>query len=519
MPARSNGRRHRPILHRILAVGGAAALAALVAGPASASAPAAEHAAARATVTQSPGAGPSMITGPIPSTAPPGDPSRNYVFYSTPFNLKKAGYEEQEYFISGTATRYNPNPTSAEQEQPATPIGTMPYETRIVVRRPINPRKSAGIAVVDWQNVTAGHDIDTEWGTSGDFFVKHGWTWIGASVQNVGVNGAATGPTAGLGLRQWNPQRYGALDVTNGGTVLDDSQSFDIYSQIGELAKGTSHSDPLANLRIRDVYAAGASQSGHFLGIYYNTIQPLQHVYNGFLLALTDSALPPRSGVGTKVMRVFTETDISNGEGVASQTVPDSPTLRTWEIAGASHVPSYATSTDENDFRATLGGIQTREFGPSAPISCANPGPSAVQSWAVFHAAYAALNNWVQRGIPPRSAQPLAVINPGPPATFVRDANGIVEGGIRLPDVAVPTALNNGVNAPANLTNPLNAFCVLYGTHVAFTQDQLNGLYYSNADYRRLVRDNVRLLEDQRFLLPEDGRVFIRQARHTSVVG
>ena len=44
--------------------------------------------------------------------------------------------------------------------------------------------------MVDWQNVTAGHDIDTEWGASGEFFVRHGWTWVGASVQRVGVNGA-----------------------------------------------------------------------------------------------------------------------------------------------------------------------------------------------------------------------------------------------------------------------------------------------------------------------------------------
>ncbi len=88
---------------------------------------------------------------------------------------------------------------------PATPIGTMPYTTRIVVRRPAKPQRSAGIAVVDWPNVTAGHDIDTEWGTSADYFVRHGWTWVGASVQRVGVNGATTGATANLGLKPGQP--------------------------------------------------------------------------------------------------------------------------------------------------------------------------------------------------------------------------------------------------------------------------------------------------------------------------
>jgi hypothetical protein len=510
--------RRRPTLLNAVAL--TATAAAVIAVPAlAAPASAAPTAAAQPQVTTTdPGAGPASITGPIPSEGQPGDPAHDYVFYSTPFDLKKAGYEELEYFISGTATRYPSNPTAAQQEQAATSIGSMPYTTRIVVRRPINPEQSAGVAVVDWQNVTAGHDIDTEWGTDGDFFVSHGWTWIGASVQFVGVNGALAGPTAGAGLKEWSPSRYGSLDLTDGGTITDDSQSFDVYTQIGELAKGQSSNDPLSDLHIKDIYAGGASQSGRFLGVYYNTVQPLAHVYDGFLFALSDSSLPPRSGVGTKAIRVFTENDIYRGAGVASQTVPDSPTLRTWEIAGASHVPAYATSPDPNDFRATLGGIQTRDLGPQAPINCTNPGPSQVSSWAVFHAAYSALNKWVRNGIPPREAQPLAIINPGPPATLVRDANGIAEGGIRLPDVEVPIALNNGINSPASLTNPLSVFCVLWGTHAPFSQAQLDSLYYSDKDYQQLVDADVQLLEAQHFLLPQDGQFFMNQARQTNVV-
>jgi hypothetical protein len=464
--------------------------------------------------TTSPGAGPATITGPIPSKAEPGDPSHDYTFYSTPYDLKKAGYEEQEFFISGTATRYNPSPTDAQQLRPATPAGTTPYTTRIVVRRPIKPGKSAGTAVVDWQNVTAGHDIDTEWGTSADYFVRNGWTWVGASVQHVGVNGATSGATAGAGLTEWSPQRYGSLDVTNKGTVLDDSQSFDIYTQIAELLKGDSRRNPLSELGISKVYAGGASQSGRFLGIYYNTVQPLQYVYDGFLFALSDASVPARPGVGTKAMRVFTENDVYRGAGIPSKTVPDSATLRTWQIAGASHVPAYSTVADQNDFRATLGGIQTRELGAQAPFDCTNPGPSQVQSWTVFHAAYDALDKWVRKGVAPRSAQPLAVVNSTPPATFVRDANGIAEGGIRLPDVEVPVGLNNGVNSPASLDNPLSSFCVLYGTHRDFTADQLKALYYDDNDYRQQFEDVVNRLQGQHFVLPEDAATLLAPIRH-----
>ena len=467
--------------------------------------------------TTHPAAGPESVTGPIPSTARPGDPSRDYVFYSTPYDLRRAGYVEQEYFISGTATRYpavNPDETRA-----ASPIGASPYTTRIVVRRPLDPRRSAGVAVVDWQNVTAGHDIDTEWGTSADYFVRNGWTWIGASVQWVGVNGLPEAdPRGGNGLVQWNPARYGSLDLTAGGTVTDDSQSFDIYTQIGELAKDRSHGNPLRDLRLRHVYAAGASQSARFLGVYYNTVQETARLYDGFLLAIGGSALAPRQAVGTKVLRVWTETDIYRGLAAPSTRVPDNPVLRTWEIAGASHVPAYAVSQDPNDFRATLGGIQDRDLGPSEPFDCVNPGPSRVPSWAVFHAAYDQLDDWVRHGEAPPSAPRLEVIAPGPPAEIARDALGIARGGIRLPSVAVPTELNNGVNAPANLDNPLNQFCVLYGTNRPFTAEQEDGLYRSDAEYRgKVLAQLVRLVRDG-FVLVRDIPALYREAVARDIV-
>jgi hypothetical protein len=101
---------------------------------------------------------------------------------------------------------------------------------------------------------------------------------------------------------------------------------------------------------------------------------------------------------------------------------------------------------------------------------------------------------------------------------MVRDVNGLALGGIRLPDVEVPVALNDGINSPANLNNPLNGFCVLYGTHRDFTADQLKALYTSNHDYREQVEDVVRRLITQKFMLPIDGLQFIDAARHRDVL-
>jgi hypothetical protein len=106
----------------------------------------------------------------------------------------------------------------------------------------------------------------------------------------------------------------------------------------------------------------------------------------------------------------------------------------------------------------------------------------------------------------------MEVVNPVPPATMVRDPDGIAAGGIRLPDVEVPVALNDGINAPNSLTNPLSGFCVLWGTHRDFTRAQLEAHYRGNADYRRQVIGALFQLLAQRFVLHEDAVTLLREA-------
>jgi hypothetical protein len=135
----------------------------------------------------------------------------------------------------------------------------------------------------------------------------------------------------------------------------------------------------------------------------------------------------------------------------------------------------------------------------------------------VFDAAYAALNRWVARGVAPATAPPIAV-EPGPPVTVQRDSDGIALGGVRLPSVAVPVALNNGVNAPVDLTNPLNAFCVLFGTHRPFDEATLAARYPSHRFYVSQVNDATSALVEQGLLLPEDATT-LRKAAAQSPIG
>jgi hypothetical protein len=114
--------------------------------------------------------------------------------------------------------------------------------------------------------------------------------------------------------------------------------------------------------------------------------------------------------------------------------------------------------------------------------------------------------------VPPANADPIEVSSLGPPVTLVRDANGIALGGIRLPKVAVPVALNNGVNGPASLTNPLSVFCVLYGTHAPFDASMLASLYPAHGAYVSKVTKAVDDLVGRGFLLKEDAQTLLTDA-------
>jgi hypothetical protein len=453
-----------------------------------------------------------VITGPIRAQGQPGDPDRDYIFYSTPMNLASVGYIEQEYFISGIATRYA-IPGAGE----ATSIGTMPYKTRIVVRRPSNSAKFAGVVVIDWQNVTAGHDIDSEWAAAGEFFVRSGWAWVGASVQRIGVHGFdSPNPLTGRGLKQWNPTRYGSLDLTNRGTVIDDSQSYDIYSQVARLIRQSHGANPFEGMTVRRVYAGGASQSANFLVRYYNSVQPHAKVYDGFLVGVGGAS--PRLDIPTKIFKVQTETDVWRSQ--AAVRVDDTATTHTWEIAGAAHVMADALSSDMKHFRAFLGGIAQRDVGPPTASRCAQPYPSDVETWAVYSAAYAALDRWVSKNVRPSTADPIRVSSAPPPpafATIVRDANGIAAGGIQLPRVAVPIAVNTGENHPADPADASSRFCILFGTRAPFDSAKLKALYPTRAAYLRAVKQVVNALVERGFVLEADAPTLIRNAETANV--
>src|SRR4029434_2952511 len=100
-----------------------------------------------------------------------------------------------------------------------------PFTTRIVVHRPERADTTNGAVVVEWLNVTGGLDIPAVWMATHRHLVRAGFTWVGVSVQETGIQGGG-GAMAGLSLRETAPERYATLAHPG------DAYAFDLFSTV-----------------------------------------------------------------------------------------------------------------------------------------------------------------------------------------------------------------------------------------------------------------------------------------------
>lgn len=415
------------------------------------------------------------IVGPIPSNVAPGDPSHDYTFLTPAEDLSDYGYVQEEFFQEGTANSYT---TTTDPPGGTATVASSghKYRTRVVVRRPTSPRRFNGTVLLEWQNVTAGYDIDAHWGPSWEHFVQQGYVWVGVSAQRVGVHGASAtpgapadaAPPANNGLIAWSPTRYGTLDVTDGGTVTDDSLCYDIFSQAAQAIRSPVGVNPLGNLKPQLILAVGASQSAGRLSTYHNAIHPLHNAVDGYYLLVGGAGL--RTDLTVKVFQYLSETDLGRGP---TRRMADSDHFRSWEVAGSAHSSYYS-----DVYRAPL---VKRDFGTDPwPAECDLPPYSRVRGYHVINRQYDLFVRWIRDGEAPPTAPKIEFTTDAMPV-MVRDARGIAQGGIRLPEIDAPTALNTGINTGTT-------FCSLYGTYQPFDAATLNELYPTHADYTAAVR-------------------------------
>lgn len=436
------------------------------------------------------------IYGPIEADDPGAD-TLNSIYSASAIELTEYGYVEEEYFIEGTANRYE-----IEGMETATVADSgHPYRTRLIVRRPENPARFNGIVVVEWINVTGGPDKDIDWWQSGPHLVRNGYAFVGVSAQQMGIDT----------MIEWSPERYGELDTTHDGMIENDALSFDIFAAVGKAINRagetatSGEADILPGLVAEQILATGHSQSASRLAVYINNLHALDPVFDGFMVHGGGGRI--RDDGGAKIFKVMAETDMRRR---AAEPQPNTDNFRQWEVAGSSHV----------DEIFELEYAKVRNLREGLPIdnvtvrdsACNLPPYSRVPFRHVMDAAFEHLVTWVRDDVPPPVALPLQVKQMMPEVEFARDEFGNVLGGIRLAAHAVPTATNTGLNGGTT-----NRFCFLYGSHEPFDQDTLSSLYSSHDDYVAKVREVVNANLEAGYILPYAAEATIREAEASAI--
>ncbi len=406
-----------------------------------------------------------------------------FIGAAVPARLHEFGYVEHEYVASGNATSYRATtPLTEDGRWSFEPDDTALYRTRILVRRPDNPANFSGTVLVEWNNVSGGVDANPEYVAIEEEITRRGHAWVGVSAQRLGVEGgpvlvsvpgSGADDILGKGLKKIDPDRYGSLQHPG------DGYSFDIFTQVARALKesgpATGHMEP------RQLIAVGESQSAMALVTYYNGVQPLVHIFDGFFIHSRASFGLPLVGPGEftdiakgfgtipSILRTDLDVPVLNQQaendvvGVLNSIIvrqPDSDTFRLWEVAGTAHADA-------------------RQLGPSADnLDCGAPINNGPQHM-VAKAALNSLDKWLRTGKSPPAAQRLELTSTNPP-TLRRDADGIVQGGIRTPQVDVPVDVLSGMPGP----NP-DIICILLGSTTPLSADRLAELYASRDDYEQ----------------------------------
>jgi hypothetical protein len=444
---------------------------------------------------------------------------------TTSFDLGIVGYQQREFFISGKSRSFAETaPLQSDGKWSVRVADAADYKTRILVYRPIDPKKFNGTVIVEWLNVSGGTEASSMWIHAHNELIRGGYVWIGVSAQKAGIDGGGA-MLAGLdlSLKAWNPTRYNSL------LHPGDQYAYDIFSQATQAVRHAGSVDPLDGLHAERIFAAGESQSADFLVTYINALAPVANLFDAYLVhsrvhgtaGLTPKALSGsadvdfasrqttfvRDDLKVPVFMLQTETDLFFlGEYPDRQ--DDAANFRLWEVAGAAHADLYVSKFGLSDLGNDPKIAAVVEDTPNPLLKCTNLANSGPQHF-VLDAAMAALDNWVRNGIVPAHADRLEVA--GNPPAFVKDNVGNVLGGVRTPYVDAPVAILSGELAEGS------TLCRLFGSTKLLDSAELAQRYPDHASFVADVNASTDNAVSNGFLLPPDADLIKAWAQGSSI--
>ncbi|MGW5147479.1 alpha/beta hydrolase domain-containing protein [Rhodococcus koreensis] len=429
---------------------------------------------------------------------------RGHIFGGFLGDLGEYGYVEEEYFISGWASSFKSSGELSEDGRwTVVPDQTAPYKTRVVVHRPKDPSQFNGTVLCEWANVSTFNDLSV---AVNERFHKSGYVYAAISAQKMGIDGLDSEPATGL--RKWDEDRYGSLNIPG------DGFSYDIFTQVARalaVPKSRSGIDPLPGLKVRHSIATGESQSAARLATYINAVHPLTNFFAGFIPCVlvgggselhNPEIIPGESMVdynkrfSKRIVKCVIRDDLdvpilvllseNEARNFRVPPQPDSSGLRVWEVAGSVHGSAcdtgYRPDVSERD------GIKDFMTGTS----------KMVRFMPIMEAVGVAMVRWVDGGAP-LARQP-RLLRGKDVRTIEVDVHGNAIGGVRLPEIAVPTATFETMTSPAS------------GVRTEFSVEKLRTLYPSDEMYLNRVKAAATECELRDVLLPNCVAEYIEKA-------
>ena len=203
-----------------------------------------------------------------------------------------------------------------------------------------------------------------------------------------------------------------------------------------------------------------------------------------------------RTDLETPVLIFETETDMTL-LGYTGARQDDTPTVRTWEVAGAADADSYLLNTVYGDVAQGI---------VEACNGLINDGPQH----QVLRAALHHLVDWTRGGAAPPVSPWISVRSEsGSPLGYVveRDELGIAKGGIRTPAVDVPVSTLSGDPIPHS-----PGFCQLFGSTTPFESARLAEMYLAPAAYLERFDRSLDEAISAGFVLTPEGDIWRQDA-------
>jgi hypothetical protein len=374
-------------------------------------------------------------------------------------------YITEEYFVAGTAAG-------------------APYQTRIIVRRPKDPKAFSGTVVAEAQHA-GGRSLIFEWSRVSILTRHHLFVEIVHSPVNVNT------------MKTFNAERYAPLNIAMG-------QANEIIAQVGRLVKAKA--GPFAAYDIKRITLMGTSASSGTVRTYLGAHADLRMpdgkpIYDGFLLTST-LGNSPLSMVDVPMIQMPTQTEVVTYAPQGNKyRRPDSDEpgnrFRLYEVAGMPH----NNARDRPEFQSDPCTLPVTDF---------NAG--------IFTAL--GLNHliaWIAEGKTPPHAPPIEVDGKADDdnSLLALDAYGNAKGGVRNVWVDVPVA-TYGVMGKGR-TQAQERLCSLAGTEVALPDATLKTLYKNKSDYESKVAKRLNDLVKAGWFLPEYVEATKADARATSI--